>query len=126
MDQITQLRWVLQPHLGWHGARLAFVALFLIALFRVKTVNLAELATGFCGNAHTDSHYKRLQRFFADFELDYSGIAYTVVRLTVLFSGDRSPLYPNQELDIVRCNTVVRPHAVRGSQTKIEVSPIAE
>jgi len=81
MDQITQLRRVLQPHLGWHGARLAFVALFLIALFRVKTVNLAELATGFCGNAHTDSHYKRLQRFFADFELDYSGVAYTVVRL---------------------------------------------
>jgi hypothetical protein len=81
MEQITQLRRVLQPHLAWHGARLAFVALFLIALFRVKTVNLAELATAFCGNAQIDSHYKRLQRFFADFELDYSIIAHTVVRL---------------------------------------------
>jgi hypothetical protein len=49
MYQITQLRRVLQPHLGWHGAWLTFVALFLIALFRVKTVNLAELATAFCG-----------------------------------------------------------------------------
>jgi hypothetical protein len=51
MDQITQFRRVLQPHLAWHGALLAFFALFLIALFRVKTVNLAELATGFCGTA---------------------------------------------------------------------------
>lgn len=81
MHQITQLRRVLQPHLAWHGARLSFVALFLIALFRVKTVNLAELATAFCGKAQTDSHYKRLQRFFADFELDYAAIAHTVVRL---------------------------------------------
>ena len=81
MDQITQFRRVLQPHLAWHGARLAFVALFLIALFRVKTVNLAELATGFCGKAKTDSHYKRLQRFFADFDLDYPAIAHAVVRL---------------------------------------------
>lgn len=62
MHQITQLRRVLQPHLAWHGARLAFVALFLIALFRVKTVNLAEVATAFSGKAQIDSHYKRLQR----------------------------------------------------------------
>ena len=41
-----------------------FLAMFLIALFRVKTVNLAELAIGFVGEAQTDSHYKRLQRFF--------------------------------------------------------------
>lgn len=84
MNQITQFRRVLQPHLNWHGARLAFVALFLIALFRVKTVNLAELATGFCGTAQTDSHYKRLQRFFTDFELDYPAIAHAVVRLMAI------------------------------------------
>jgi len=81
MDQITQFRRILQPHLAWHGARLAFVALFLIALFRVKTVNLTEVATGFCGSAQIDSHYKRLQRFFADFDLDYGAIAHTVVKL---------------------------------------------
>jgi hypothetical protein len=26
--------------LGWHGARLSFLALFLLALLKVKTVNL--------------------------------------------------------------------------------------
>ncbi|MEM8723815.1 MAG: IS4 family transposase, partial [Cyanobacteria bacterium P01_G01_bin.39] len=47
MNQINLLRQALKPHLEWHGARLSFLALFLIALLRVKTVNLAEIATGF-------------------------------------------------------------------------------
>jgi hypothetical protein len=81
MDQVTLLRQSLQPHLKWHGARLTFVALFLIALFRVKTVNLAELATGFSGDAAQGSHYKRLQRFFRHFELDYYDFAQLVISL---------------------------------------------
>jgi hypothetical protein len=81
MNQITQLRNALRPHLSWHGARLTFLAAFLIALLRVKTINFAELATAFSGKAHTDSHYKRLQRFFRDFEMDYGEIAQTVVAL---------------------------------------------
>ena len=32
MNQINLLRQTLKPHLGWHGARLSFLALFLIAL----------------------------------------------------------------------------------------------
>jgi hypothetical protein len=81
MNQVTLLRQSLQPHLAWHGARLSFLAMFLIALLRVKTVNLVELATGFVGQAHTDSHYKRLQRFFRSFELNYYEIAKLVVKL---------------------------------------------
>ena len=81
MDQVTLLRQTLQPHLAWHGARLGFLAMFLIALFRVKTVNLAELATGFIGQAQTDSYYKRLQRFFRHFELNYYELAKVVVKL---------------------------------------------
>ncbi len=65
----------MKPLLGWHGARLNFLALFLIALLRVKTVNLAELATGFPSQAKTESSYKRLQRFFRNFDLDYAVIA---------------------------------------------------
>jgi hypothetical protein len=44
MNQVNLLRDTLKPHLPWHGARLNFLALFLIALIRVKTVNLAQLA----------------------------------------------------------------------------------
>lgn len=81
MSEIIALRDALRPHLGWHGARLAFVATFLIALFRVKTVNFAELATAFVGGAQIDSNYKRLQRFFRHFEIDYRVIARTVMAL---------------------------------------------
>lgn len=75
MNQINLLRQTLKPHLGWHGARLSFFALFLIALVRVRTVNLTEIATGFRTHAQTESSYKRLQRFFRDFDLDYSALA---------------------------------------------------
>jgi hypothetical protein len=69
MNQVTLIRKTLQLYLGWHGARVTFLALFLIALLRAKTVNLAELATAFVGRAKTESNYKRLQRFFGEFEL---------------------------------------------------------
>lgn len=81
MNQVTLIRKTLQPHLGWHGARVTFLALFLIALFRVKTVNLTELATAFMGKAKTESNYKRLQRFFGEFELNYYSIARLVIHL---------------------------------------------
>ncbi|MGV2830972.1 hypothetical protein ACLFKQ_24615 [Myxosarcina sp. GI1(2024)] len=78
MNQIDLLRQTLKPLLGWHGARLNLLALFLIALLRVKTINLVKLATGFRSNAKTNSKHKRLQRFF---DLDYSVIAKVVVTL---------------------------------------------
>jgi hypothetical protein len=81
MNQINLLKETLKPHLGWHGARLNFLALFLIALLRVKTVNMVELATGFRSNAREESNYKRMQRFFRKFDLDYAVIAKIVVAL---------------------------------------------
>lgn len=79
MDQITRMCQILQSQLGWHGARIAFLASFLVALFRVKTVNLAEVATGFPGSAKPESHYKRLQRFFREFKFDYGQLATLVI-----------------------------------------------
>jgi hypothetical protein len=75
MNQYNALKQALKPHLGWHGARISFLALFLLALLKVKTVSLKELAVGFEGKALLDSNYKRLQRFFSGFELDYPQIA---------------------------------------------------
>ena len=64
MNQVNLLRQTLKPLLGWHGARLSFLALFIMALLRVKTVNLVDLAAVFRNYAKTDSNFKRLQRFF--------------------------------------------------------------
>ena len=57
MNQYSALKQALQPHLGWHGARISFLALFLLALLKVKTVNLSELAVGFGGKALKESNY---------------------------------------------------------------------
>jgi hypothetical protein len=81
MNQIILIQKTLQPLLGWHGARVTFLALFLVALFRVKTVNLSQLAAGFVGTAKLASNYKRLQRFLGKFELDYGTLAHLVVSL---------------------------------------------
>jgi hypothetical protein len=81
MFQTNALRDALKPHLGWHGARLTCLAMFLIALFRVKTVNLAELATAFPSAAPSASSDKRLQRFFRDFEWDYGQWTKLIVSL---------------------------------------------
>lgn len=81
MNQVNLLRDTLKPHLGWHGARLNFLSLFLIALIRVKTINLASLAVGFRSEAKIESSYKRLQRFFRKFDLEYPVIARLIVML---------------------------------------------
>jgi hypothetical protein len=82
-----ELKSVLAEHLPWHGARLSFLAHFLLALIKVRSVNLAELATGFGGSAKIESHYKRLQRFFRSFELDYASLARLLVRLVPVGEG---------------------------------------
>lgn len=80
MNETSLLRETLRCYFPWHGARLSFPAQFLIALYRVKTVNLTEIATGFVGPTQVDSHYKRLQRFFRD-ALDTETFAQAVVLL---------------------------------------------
>jgi Transposase DDE domain len=79
MSQYNELRKALQPHLGWNKARVSFLALFLLALLKVKTVNLSDLSLGFGGQALPASNYKRLQRFFRGLELDYALIAKAVM-----------------------------------------------
>lgn len=81
MDNVNLLRQTLKPYLKWHGARLSFLALFLIALFRVKTVNLVDLSIGFKSKAKKESNYKRLQRFLREFDLDYYTIAKLVIEM---------------------------------------------
>jgi hypothetical protein len=75
MEGIQELKGVLKQGLGWHGARIDCLARLIWALFKVKTVNLAQLATAFPGRAGMEAHYKRLQRLFRGFELDYTTLA---------------------------------------------------
>jgi len=84
MSQYSELRQVLQAHLNWHGARISFLALFLLALLKVKTVNLSELCLGFGGKALPESSYKRLQRFFREF-IGQAWVRYLLLEPALVF-----------------------------------------
>jgi hypothetical protein len=79
MDHHTMLTDILKLHLGWNLARVKCLSALILALFKVKTVNLTELATAFPGRAQSDSHYRRLQRFFQHVEIKPALIAHLVV-----------------------------------------------
>ncbi len=53
--------------------------MFLLALLKIKTVNLSELSLEFGGLALPASNHKHLQRFFRGFDLDYAVIAKAIV-----------------------------------------------
>src|SRR2546422_5314057 len=85
---------LLKLHFGWHLARIKCLASIIVALFKIKTVNLTEVATAFPGTAEMGSHYKRLQRFFKQVETKPSLIATFVVAFlpyeTYTLSMDRT------------------------------------
>lgn len=79
MDHHTMLTDILNLHVGLNLARVKCLSALILALFKVKTVNLSELATAFPGHAQSESHYRRLQRFFQHVELQPACIAQLVV-----------------------------------------------
>lgn len=78
---IRSIEQTLIENLPWNAARIKFVTRFLLALFTVQTVNLSSLATAFSGTAKDDSNYKRLQRFFREFEMPYEQLTKFIVVL---------------------------------------------
>ena len=73
--QTNDLHAAMQWHLPWHKARVRFIAAFVLSLIKVTTVNLTRVANGLNGHADKRSNYRRIQRFFALFEMDYDLIA---------------------------------------------------
>ncbi len=53
----------------------------LLALIKVRTVNLVELASAFDSSATIDSRYRRLKRFFSEFTINGAVIAGWVMKL---------------------------------------------
>ena len=79
--QTNDLYQALQWHLPWHKARIKFVASFVVALLQVTTVNLTRIANGLSGTADQKSNYRRIQRFFAGFDIEYDLLAEVIVAL---------------------------------------------
>jgi hypothetical protein len=74
------LRDILNGYFDWNKARMACFVGMLMVLFKVRTINLIELACGFTSNATIDSSYKRIKRFFKHFTIDFPLVASWVVQ----------------------------------------------
>lgn len=90
MKPINELSRILRGHFDWNKARLDCFSGMLLALLVAKSVNLAKLSMVFLGEAKPDSTYKRLQRFFRSFEVNYRSVACFVVQF---FGLTGKPVY---------------------------------
>ena len=87
MKEISELKTILRQYFVWNKARLDCFTKTLLALFITRTVNLSELAVALMSPATIGSRYKRLQRFFAQFRIEYDVIAKLIFKL--FFSGQK-------------------------------------
>lgn len=71
MECISELKDSLNMHFGWNKARMTCFVNMLLALLATRTVNLSKLACVVFGEAIQSSRYRRIQRFFSKFPLDY-------------------------------------------------------
>jgi len=83
MKRISELRKILNDKLAWNKARVDCLSRMLLALIAVRTVNLSEIATAFGSRAGLSSRYRRLQRFFSQFQVDYTRLAQWIFRLFI-------------------------------------------
>lgn len=89
MDKLSGLKAILSEQLGWHKARVNFFAEALIGLLICRSVNFQEIAVSMpSSETMISSRYRRIQRFFSQFSLDYEIIALWLFRL--FFSEDDS------------------------------------
>lgn len=87
MKEVSELKDMLGQILVWNKARLDCFAQMLIALFITRTVNLSEMAIAMASKTEVSSRYKRLQRFFRHFHMDYDVIAKFIFNL--FFAGKK-------------------------------------
>lgn len=71
---INELEVILNGYFSWKS-RMDCFATMLIALIKVRTVNLTEIACGFSSFAKQESRYTRVKRFFREFKIDFSIVA---------------------------------------------------
>lgn len=87
MEYTSELRESLNGHFGWNKARITCFVKMLLALIVTQTVNMNKIALLFSSEAKKLSRYRRMQRFFAWFNIDYDMIAGFIFRLFFVSGG---------------------------------------
>ena len=87
MEHISELKSSLNGYFGWNKARITCFVNMLLGLFITRSINLNKLACVFASDAEQTSRYRRLQRFFEKFKIDYDMIAGFIFRLFFVAGG---------------------------------------
>lgn len=87
MEHISELGSSLNVYFQWNKARITFFAQMLLALVVTRTVNLNKMACAILSDAEQTSRYRRLQRFFAEFPIDFDMIAGFIFQLFFIQGG---------------------------------------
>ena len=74
-----ELEPMLNAYFNWNKCRMHCFVGMLLALIKVRTNNLTELACGFASSACIESRYRRIRRFFKEFTIDFSRLASWVI-----------------------------------------------
>ena len=71
----------LSNELNWHLSRIKFFGLMICSLCQTQTVNFQKLAVYLDSDAKIASNMRRIQRFFAEFEIDFILISRLIFKL---------------------------------------------
>lgn len=75
MCNTSELESSLNKYFHWNKARMNCFVKMLLALMIVSTANLQKLSSAFISEAKIESRYRRIRRFFAQFEIDLNVVA---------------------------------------------------
>lgn len=79
METLVVLIPILQGIFGANLARAKCAAGIILALIKVRSVNLVQLALALPGNAKKESKYRRIQRFFSEIHIDNETVAKFII-----------------------------------------------
>jgi hypothetical protein len=80
-NNLKQLIKIIQVHLNTNFVRSEFIAFFLTSLIKAKSVNLSDVATLFKITNKFDSNYRRIQRFFKEYMMNFELIGKMLISL---------------------------------------------
>jgi hypothetical protein len=81
MPYVQSISDVLSSHLGWHRARLKFMARFTSTVLAMTTTNLRRIAIALKAGVEAESNYRRIQRFLSEYDLDAVALGRLLVHL---------------------------------------------
>jgi hypothetical protein len=88
MRQIGELSKELNQTFNWNKARMDCFVGMLIALLKLRSINLTELAIALPSTAQKESRYRRIQRFICGHFLDFDKVALFIMQLFQFLDSD--------------------------------------